>query len=216
VYRPVTLLNCDYKIFTKALSLKLAETAPSIIHRDQAGFVPGRSIIDQVKLTEAIINYAEFEEQNGVIIALDQERAYDKVKHNYLWAALQKVNFPHHFINIVKSLYEKAYTSVVINGVRSSRYRVTHGVRQGDPLSCLLFNLAIEPLAQMIRASELEGFKCSGLEYRVIVSLFEDDTTVYLSKGQILRLGGNLTTVVYSLWCKIQHIQDSDISSGNS
>jgi hypothetical protein len=139
-YRPITLLNCDYKIFTKALPLKLAETAPSVIHKDQAGFVPGRSIIDQVKLTEAIINYAEFEEENGVIVALDQEKAYNKIKHmyNYLWAALRVANFPNHFTNIVQTLYANAYTSVIINSVQSSRYKVTHGVHQGDPLSCLL------------------------------------------------------------------------------
>jgi hypothetical protein len=70
-YRPITLLNCEYNFFTKALSLALAETAPSVIYRDQAGFVPGRSIIDQVKLTKAII-------------ALDQEKAYEKIKHEYL------------------------------------------------------------------------------------------------------------------------------------
>jgi hypothetical protein len=134
-HRPITLLNYDYKIFTKALSLELAETAPSVIHNDQAGFVQGWSIIDQVKLTEAIINYAESEEENGVIVAPDQERAHDKIQHRYLLAALDRTNFPKHFTNIVKNLY---YTSVMINGMISSRYKVTRGVRQGDPLSCLL------------------------------------------------------------------------------
>lgn len=197
-HRPITLLNCDYKIFTKALSLKLAATAPSVIHRDQAGFVPGRSIIDQVKLTEAIINYAEFEEENGVIVALDQEKAYDRIQHKYLLASLEQANFPNHFINIVRTLYSDAYTSVIINGVKSSRYKVTRGVRQGDPLSCLLFNLAIEPLAQMIRKSELKGFKCVGREYRVIVSLFADDTTVYLSEKDKYSDLDN----ILKLWCR--------------
>jgi hypothetical protein len=75
-----------------------------VIEKDQAGFVPGRSIVDQVNLTEAIINYAEYEELNGVIVALDQEKAYDKIRHNYLWSALEAINFPRHFTNIVRSL----------------------------------------------------------------------------------------------------------------
>jgi hypothetical protein len=93
-YRPITLLNSDYKMFTKALALKLACTAPIVIHENQAGFIPGRSITDQIRLTQMIMNYAEVEEQEGAIIALDQEKAYDKISHNYLWNVLDKFNFP--------------------------------------------------------------------------------------------------------------------------
>ena len=127
-YQPITLLNSDYKIFTKALALQLAMTAPSVIHENQAGFIPGRSITDQIKLTQIIINYAEVTEQGGAIIALDQEKAYDEIVHLYLWTILHKFNPPEHFINIIRSLYEHAETSVLINGFRSSSYRVTRGV----------------------------------------------------------------------------------------
>jgi len=73
-YRPITLLNLDYKIFTKALATKLAEVVPTIIHENQAGFMPGRCIFDQVKLSASMIDYAEAVEENGVIVALDQEK----------------------------------------------------------------------------------------------------------------------------------------------
>lgn len=142
----------------------MADTVPSIIHKDQAGFIPGCSILDQIKLIESIIDQAEQENEGGAVVALDQEKAYDKILHKYLWQTMEEANFPNHFINTIKTLYENAYTSVVINGEKSSHYRVTRGVRQGDPISCLLFNLAIEPLAQMIRASDLKGFKCPGRE----------------------------------------------------
>lgn len=66
-YRPITLLNSDYKILTKALALKMARTVPSIIHENQAGFVPGRSITDQIRLTQMIMNYAEVEEKDGAV-----------------------------------------------------------------------------------------------------------------------------------------------------
>jgi hypothetical protein len=181
-YRPITLLNSDYKIFTKALALKLARTAPLVIHENQAGFLPGRSITDQIRLTQMIINYAEVEEKEGAIIALDQEKAYDKIAHNYLWDVLNRFNFPPLFTNTVKSLYSNAETAVMINGELSSKYRVTRGVRQGDPLSCLLFDLAIEPLAEMLRQSNLVGFKAPGMAYRTVVTMFADDTTVYLTK----------------------------------
>lgn len=83
-YRPITLLNTDYKTMTKALAMKFALVAPSIIHQGQAGFVKGRSIFDQIDLAWEMIQYAEVEEENGVIVTLDQEKAYDRISHEYL------------------------------------------------------------------------------------------------------------------------------------
>jgi hypothetical protein len=155
-YRPISLLNTDYKIFTKALTIKLARIAPDLLHKNQAGFVPGRHIYDQIWLTKRIIELAEATEQNGVIVALDQEKAYDKIEHDYLWRALKSYGIPDEFINTVNALYSDAYTLVAINGEFSERpFKVTRGVRQGDPLSCLLFDLAIEPLAESLRQSDL-------------------------------------------------------------
>jgi hypothetical protein len=181
-YRPITILNTDYKIFTKALSTKLSEVASKLIHEDQAGFLPGRSIFDQVKLSKLIIDYAEATGNDGIIVALDQEKAYDKIAHDYLWKTLEKFALPQPFIKTIQHLYEKAETVVIINGVISTPFRVTQGVHQGDPLSCLLFDLAIEPLAAMLRNSNLKGIQIPGVMQRQITTLFADDTTVYLDK----------------------------------
>ena len=196
-YRPITLLNSDYKLLTKILALHLASATPHIIHENQAGFIPGRVITDQIRLTQMILHYAEATEENGVIVALDQEKAYDKIAHDYLWLTLEKYSLPPSFIDTIKSLYESAEMLVIINGESSSAFKVTRGVRQGDPLSCLLFNIAIEPLAEMIHQSNLEGFKVSQLEKRTIVSLFADDTTVYLSEKDNI---GDLYTILQT-WC---------------
>ncbi|KAL1945502.1 hypothetical protein VTO73DRAFT_2353 [Trametes versicolor] len=180
-YRPITVLNADYKMFTKALTVKLAECVEGLIHPDQAGFVHGRKIHDNVKLTKLILDYAEAEEVEGAIVALDQEKAYDKIDHAYLWAVLRRMNFPECFIATVRTLYGAAESTVMLNGVISSRFRIVRGVRQGDPLSCLLFNLAIEPLACALRQSSLKGISIPGLASRLITTLFADDTTVFLS-----------------------------------
>lgn len=182
-YRPITLLNSDYKIFTKALSTKLTRIAALIIHPNQAGFMPNRSIADHIQLAKMMITYAEEAiEENGVIIALDQEKAYDKITHDYLWKTLKAYNLPEKFIATLKSLYTSAETKVMINGNLSSPFKVTRGVRQGDPLSCLIFNIAIEPLANMLRKSNIKGFEIPGVTEKVITTLFADDTTVYLSQ----------------------------------
>src|ERR1700761_3633451 len=93
-YRPVTLLNTDYKLLTKALATRLGKVAGNIIHCSQAGFVPGRQISDQTKLIRLLMQYAEAKGVNGLIVALDQEKAYDKIDHQYLWAVLRAFHLP--------------------------------------------------------------------------------------------------------------------------
>jgi hypothetical protein len=75
-YRPITLLNTDYKIYTKTIAKRLAEIAPTIIHRDQAGFIPKRSLCDHTRTTQLVVEYCELTETDGCIVALvPMERA---------------------------------------------------------------------------------------------------------------------------------------------
>ncbi len=144
-----------------------------------------------------MMEWAEVYEENGAIIALDQEKAYDKVDHTYLWKVLERFGIPPDFIHLVQSLYKHANTSIMINGILSRPYRIYRGVRQGDPLSCLLFDLAIEPLSAMIRASEIKGFNIPRYREALKAVLFADDTTVYLSnEDDFATLQGILDT-----WC---------------
>jgi hypothetical protein len=100
-YRPITLMNTDYKLMTKCHALRLAEVVPNLVHKDQAGFMNGRKIEDQVKQVKYLLNYAEAAEMNAVIVALDQEKAYDTIDHEYLLAVLKRMRFPDKFCQIV-------------------------------------------------------------------------------------------------------------------
>ena len=199
-YCPITLLNTDYKLLTKVLALQLMNPIHLLVHPDQAGFIPRRSIFNHIRLAKTIIEYAEVMEENGAIIALDQEKAYDKIRHNYLWETLKTFGLPHPFIKTVKSLYQHAHTQVAINGVFSQPFKVTRGVRQGDPLSCPLFDLAIEPLACKLRNDpDIRGITIPGLSEKLIVNLFADDTTLYLSERDSFKvIEPKLQT-----WCEI-------------
>ncbi len=128
-----------------------------------------------------MMTWAEVNNEDGAIVALDQEKAYDRIDHGYLWRVLETFGLPETMIKLIQSLYEHAETSVMINGVLSKAYRIHRGVRQGDPLSCLLFDLAIEPLSCMIRNSAIRGFDIPKCDEVLKAVLFADDTTVYLS-----------------------------------
>jgi hypothetical protein len=87
------------------------------------------------------------------------------------------------FINTVRELYKHAHTKVAINGVLSTPFKVTRGVRQGDPLSCALFNMAIEPLACRIRSdNNIKGLQIPGIKEKIVISLYADNTNLFLSK----------------------------------
>lgn len=162
-YCLITLLNTDYKTMTKALATQLAQHACDLLHPDQTGFVPSRSIFDPIRLVETMCAYADYTEENGTIVALDQEKVYNKIDHKYLLDTLHAFHLPNIFIHTIESLYNHATTTIIINGVMSQSYTITRGVCQGDPLSCLLFNLAIEPLAASIRNSpDIQGFQIPG------------------------------------------------------
>ena len=107
------------------LATQLMDSIESLIHPDQAGLIPKRSIFNQTRLAQTIIDYAEAVQEDGAIVALDQEKAYDKVKHDYLWTTLEKFNLPQIFIRTVKSLYQDAHTQVAINRIFSQPYQVT-------------------------------------------------------------------------------------------
>jgi len=199
-YCPITLLNTDYKIMTKALASQLATHACSLLHQDQSGFVPTRSIFDPIRLAETMCAYADYMEENGVIVALDQDKAYDKIDHKYMLATLRTFRVPDIFINTVATLYQHTKTRIIINSVSSDTYLVTRGVRQGDPLSCLLFDLAIEPLAVSIwNAPELMGYNIPNTNKTVKVNLYADDTTVYLSHTDHY---SDLEHIL-QIWCKV-------------
>lgn len=199
-YRPITLLNTDYKILTRALSLQLLDSIKQLVHHNQAGFIPGRSIFNHIRLSRLMTTFAEVTENNGAIIALDQEKAYDKIDHKYLWQTLEAFNLPKLFIQTVKTLYKDAHTIVAINGEFSKPFKVTRGVRQGDPLSCFLFDIGIEPLACQIRNDpSIKGYVIPGLEEKLAVNLFADDTVLYLNEKDSY----DETLKSLDKWCRV-------------
>lgn len=68
-------------------------------------------------------------EEDGVIVALDQEKVYDKIDHEYLLLALQRFNLPKLFTDTIHSLYSNTHTATMVNGELSPTFQVTRGVQ---------------------------------------------------------------------------------------
>ena len=178
-YRPVSLLNVDAKILAKVLASRLENILPSIISEDQTGFVKKRQPYFNIRRLFNII-YSPSNTVPECVLSLDAEKAFDRVEWTYLFTVLQKFDLGPCFINWVKLLYSSPTASVLTNSQKSQPFNLQRGTRQGCPLSPLLFNLALEPLAIALRNSpDISGIWRRGVEHKV--SLYADDLLVFMS-----------------------------------
>ena len=179
-YRPITLLNCDYKIISKVINNRLYRFLPKLINADQNGFVKGRNIGDNIRLIFDIIDYANWKKVSGALLSVDLCKAFDSLKWPFIFKMLNLYGFGRTIINWIKILYKKTKCRNINDNNLSHFFDVKRGVRQGDPLSPTIFVLCIEYLAEMLRQSkEYQGFKSNSYCFKVL--LFADDTVIYLN-----------------------------------
>ena len=181
-WRPISLLNIDYKICTKALANRLRAVLPLLVHQDQTCGVPGRSIFENLFLIRDTIDYVHYKNIPAAIISLDQEKAFDRVNHAFLQRVLSQFNFGPDFTRWIAVIYNDISSVVVNNGWVSSSFPLARGVRQGCPLSPLLYCLVAETLGQAIRRDRtIEGINLPGCSQQSKVSQYADDTTLILA-----------------------------------
>ena len=178
-YRPISLLTCDYKILTKILSLRLEQIIPKIVNADQTGFIKGRQSFHNVRRLFNIIYSKHSTQSAEYVISLDAHKAFDQIEYAYLFATLRKFGFGPVFVSWIETMYAKPQARVRTNNLNSAYFPLFRGTRQGCPLSPLLFDLAIEPLAAVLRANKnVQGIKRGGLEHKL--SLYADDLLLFI------------------------------------
>lgn len=178
-WRPVSLLNVDYKILAKTLSLRLLNLLPSIISEEQTCSIKGRKIFFNLSTLRDCVEIAQREDLDAFMISLDQTKAFDRVSWNFLFKLLHKMKFGSKFIRWIKLLYTNISSNVKINGVTSKSFLLERGVRQGCPLSPLLYVLYSEIIALLVNTDpEIKGICVNSTEVKL--SQYADDLTAIL------------------------------------
>ena len=114
-----------------------------------------------------------------MIISIDAEKAFNKIQHTFMIKTLQKVGIEGTYLNIIKGIYDKPTENIVLNDEKLKAFPLRSGMRQGCPLSPLLFNILLEVLAMVIREEkEIKGIQIG--KEKVKLSLFADDMILYI------------------------------------
>jgi hypothetical protein len=183
-WRPISLINCDAKIFTRLINARLAPIAGKILTPYQTGFMPKRYIADNFFLLRTIMQLAPTSAPTAIGLLLDQEKAYDRIHPSYLAQTMKSFGIPSSFSDMLISLFFSNRVQVNINGHLTNPITQLRGLRQGDPLSPILFNFALEPLLLSIMAdSQIQGISTNDNSHSITTKVlaYADDICLFLS-----------------------------------
>ena len=161
-WRPLSLLNIDYKIYAKLLSKRMQDVMQDIIHLDQSGFIKGRGTMDNVQDLLCAIQYCNELKIPAILTSYDYRKAFDSVEYKILWQVMRKFNFGETFISFVQNLEKDAESCTINYGFTGNYFPIQRGLRQGCSMSALLFILVVEILGQKIRQSDVQGIQIKG------------------------------------------------------
>ena len=181
-WRPISLLNVDYKLASRAIAGRLLRVIHLVVSPDQTCGVPGRFIGENVALLRDVVNYAESSGTPVAILSLDQEKAFDRVDWGFMRSTLVSMGFGPSFVAWVDLFYTHVQSAVNVNGYLTPFFSLSRGVRQGCPLSPLLYVLVSEVLACSIRADpRIQGLSLPGCPVLSPISQYADDTSLILT-----------------------------------
>jgi exonuclease III len=189
-YRPISVMNSDLRWLAKAETTRLTPAVASVISTNQTAFLPDRQISDSVL---AIMLLCEFANQGLLkdltILSLDQEKAYDRVNRRYLYETLRAFNFPEEVITRLSYYHNRPVIQYKVNNHLTSAINIEKGVGQGDPQSCLLYIISLQPLLDTLSKPEIRTDLTLPLTKSIVsfVALaFADNIVFPVASGQAL------------------------------
>ena len=154
---PISLVGGIYKIISKVLANWLHKVAHGLILDSQNAFVKGKQILDSILIASECIDSRLKSGVSGVLCNLDVEKVYDHVSWDFLMYMLQRCGFSEKWRKWIRYCISTVKFSILINDSPSNFFGSSRGLRQGDPLSPLLFDIVMEALSRMLDVAAFAG-----------------------------------------------------------
>ena len=154
------------------------------LHESHYCGVPGNNIFDAVTIREAIAQ-AEVTETLLCVLSLDFREAFNRISHKYLFAVLERYGLSDYVITGIKNLYAKATSSVHINGYISGPIPINCSIRQGCPMSMLLYALCLNPLLTLLN-EKVARLQIGRNGRRIVAVAYADDVTLCVTSPKDL------------------------------
>jgi len=176
-------LQMDYK----NSYFETGKVADKLILLNQTAFMKNRDIMNGILALHEILHETKRKNEVGIILKLDFEKAYDKICWEFLFDCLKIRAFCATWCDWIKQVVSEGTVSVKVNDITGPYFTSHKGVRQGDPLSPILFNFAADYLTRMIRQAQRNGL-VTGLADNlipqgVIILQYADDTIICLKEN---------------------------------
>lgn len=156
-FRPIALLNVSFKLLTKLLADRLQSIILKIVHKNQYGFIRSRTIQDCLAWSFEYIHQCQHSRREAIILKLDFEKAFDTIEHNTIHHMLECFDFPERWLTWIRNILSSGSSAILLNSVPGKFFKCKRGVRQGDPLSPLLFVIAVELLQILVNKASSQG-----------------------------------------------------------
>jgi hypothetical protein len=199
-FRPIALINVIFKIVSKAFAYRLDPIAHKTISLNQTAFIKGRNLLEGPLALIEIVHELRSKKLGGILLKLDFEKAYDRVNWEFLAEVLRCKGFEEAYIHRVLQLVSGGQTAISINGVIGPYFRNKRGVRQGDPLSPLLFNFIGEALSGILSAAGAAGHLQGVVPHLIPGGIshlqYADDTLILIQNSE-----ENIANLKFLLMC---------------
>eukprot|EP00253_Pinus_taeda_P032607 PITA_32607 len=183
-FRPISLCNCLYKIIAKTIANRIKPILSQHISSEQFAFLHHRQIHEAVASAQELLHTLHVKKQKGMILKVDLSKAFDRTNWLYLRLLLTHLGFPYSYIKWTMSCIMDVNYSVLLNGETTNFFTAERGLRQGCPLSPLLFLLIMEGLSRLFASArdrhQLTGIKIAD-DFFLTHLLFVDDVLIFLN-----------------------------------
>lgn len=183
-FRPLAMINCSFKIFAKCATNKFGPVCNDLISPNQTAFIKGRFIMESIVSAHEIVHSVASNKLPGFVFKLDYEKAYDMISREFLLRTLRMRGFGPKWMYKLESLLHRGSVGVRINDTNSDFFIADKGVRQGDPVSPLLFNLVADVFTRMLKKAAnnnlIAGVFPPSNPAGVISMQYADDTLLFL------------------------------------